>query len=273
VKQIETCKICKRRAFDPKKGTICSLTNAKPTFESECPEFVKDEKQIKKENTLLKDYLPNDKWTKRLLITFGIVIALHLLQAISNYMQYNLLQSILEGTSSGMGIENNDIRQFIIGLLDILAFISSAIFFTIWFYRSYHNVHLRIDYCQFDKSYAILGWFIPIANFYIPYQIMKEIYLETKAQLVLTSGEYSKTNLTGLIGWWWATWLIALPSNYCMKQLNTWKGISGVINFTIADLITGILFGISAILTFKLIKEFSQLDEKLRTIELEKVLS
>lgn len=61
MKQIETCKICKLRTFNTQEGITCSLTNTKPAFKSECPKFIKDEKQIKKENTLLKDYLPNDK--------------------------------------------------------------------------------------------------------------------------------------------------------------------------------------------------------------------
>ena len=50
MKQIDTCKSCTNRKFDAKQGIICSLTEAKPTFNNTCLDFIQDPKIIEKEN-------------------------------------------------------------------------------------------------------------------------------------------------------------------------------------------------------------------------------
>lgn len=40
--QLDFCKKCKRRQFDPKQGIVCGLTSKKPEFISECPDFERD---------------------------------------------------------------------------------------------------------------------------------------------------------------------------------------------------------------------------------------
>lgn len=48
MKQIETCKSCSNRKFDSQQGILCSLTEAKPSFEDNCSDFIQDEKIIKR---------------------------------------------------------------------------------------------------------------------------------------------------------------------------------------------------------------------------------
>ena len=44
--QLEFCSVCTKRAFDNKVGIICSLTGAAATFESSCPDFEEDEREV-----------------------------------------------------------------------------------------------------------------------------------------------------------------------------------------------------------------------------------
>lgn len=273
MKQIETCKVCKKRDFNSQVGIICGLTNSKPTFESTCPNFDKDENEVNIEKSIVKEYLPNEKWAKRLLFIFGLYIAFQILEVTSNYMQYNLIQPALEGNViDPIAAENNDTRHLLIVVLSILTYLLSAIFFTVWFYRAYQNLHFRVDHCQYKKNWAIWGWIVPIGSLFIPYKIMQEIYIDTKAKLVSISEDYSKINLSMLIGFWWASWLVAIISqNIISKLFDDEESLQGIIDYTIGDIVAGILFLISALITFKLIKEISQLDEKLRAYELDKI--
>jgi hypothetical protein len=42
------CKQCQKKGFDPTLGVICSLSNAKPNFESNCSDFVIDPKEAQR---------------------------------------------------------------------------------------------------------------------------------------------------------------------------------------------------------------------------------
>ncbi|MCE7994232.1 MAG: hypothetical protein HEP71_19750 [Roseivirga sp.] len=44
--RLHYCKICTNRKMDQATGIVCGLTDAKPAFENECPDFQADEKQI-----------------------------------------------------------------------------------------------------------------------------------------------------------------------------------------------------------------------------------
>jgi hypothetical protein len=41
--KIKICKICKNKKFTEDKGIVCGLTNEKPAFEDECPDFKIDQ--------------------------------------------------------------------------------------------------------------------------------------------------------------------------------------------------------------------------------------
>lgn len=45
-KQLEYCKKCTKKKFDPKQGIVCSLTNQKADFENECEHFEIDKSKI-----------------------------------------------------------------------------------------------------------------------------------------------------------------------------------------------------------------------------------
>ncbi len=44
--RLKYCTVCKLRSFDPKHGTICSLTREAASFEATCPEYIEDEKAL-----------------------------------------------------------------------------------------------------------------------------------------------------------------------------------------------------------------------------------
>jgi hypothetical protein len=44
--KIKICKICQNKSYTSEKGIVCGLTNEKPDFEKECPDFKIDQLAI-----------------------------------------------------------------------------------------------------------------------------------------------------------------------------------------------------------------------------------
>lgn len=271
MKQIETCKSCSNRKFDSQQGILCSLTEAKPSFEDICPDFIQDEKIIKKEVEISKYILPNKKLANVVMWIMWLVLSTQLLGMLSHYMQYNLLTSALNGeTVTTQMAEDNDFRHTLIMVIHYLAFITSAILFAIWFYRGYKNYHTRFKHPSYQKSWAIWGWVVPIASLFIPYKIMKEMYEDSKKKLVEFSEDYSFINMTSLITIWWTLWILAnFITNIVSKFFDDEETLQGLIDYSMAEIILGFFFVPAAIVTFKLIKDYSFIEEKLTTLEAE----
>jgi O-antigen/teichoic acid export membrane protein len=98
----------------------------------------------------------------------------------------------------------------LITLLSILSFtnfIISVSMFIRWFYTSYANLHTRVKELQYKKYWAVLGWFVPIVNFIVPYKIMEEMHIKT-AELLKPSDIKSKIE-KGLFDFWWGLGIVS----------------------------------------------------------------
>ncbi|MBE51132.1 MAG: hypothetical protein CMP51_05520 [Flavobacteriales bacterium] len=76
---------------------------------------------------------------------------------------------------------SDTINNFKIGvylLRDVLGIIS-IITFILWFRRSYYNISL-IQEMRFNERWTVGGWFIPIFNAIRPYQILEDLFINTK---------------------------------------------------------------------------------------------
>ena len=49
------CSVCKNRSFSMNEGLLCKLSSAKPEFESECPDFEKDEAEVEMQKKQKED--------------------------------------------------------------------------------------------------------------------------------------------------------------------------------------------------------------------------
>jgi magnesium-transporting ATPase (P-type) len=265
MKQIDTCKSCTKRKYDSQQGILCSLTDAKPTFENTCPDFQQDEKILNKEIEISQHTLPNQKSAKWAMWIMWALIAAQLLAVLSHYLNYNLLVAISKGESlTTQAAEANDLRHTMVLLLYYLLLIGSVVSFAIWFYRAHLNYHTRSKVCTFSKSWAFWGWVVPIASLFIPYKIMSEMYEDIKQNLIEKSKELTSTNMSLLIGWWWAMWIIFnFVTSIFSKIFNDEESIQGMMDTSIVEMISGLIMIPAAILAFKLIKEYSQMELQL----------
>lgn len=202
---------------------------------------------------------PNGQRAKIALTLVWIVFGLEILALFSGIFQYNLLQKAANGELVTSQMANaNDIRQQVIGIIYLVAFIVSGIVFINWFRRAYYNLHLSTTHVSHSEGWAAGAWFVPIINLYRPYQIMKELYTKT-SELIEERGVsfYGDLNV-GALNIWWTLWIISgimgqIEFRYT-RHANTIEEIS---ISTIISIIGNVLGVVLALITIKVIKEYS----------------
>jgi hypothetical protein len=210
----------------------------------------------------MKNLRPNEQRAKNAITLIWIVLALEIISIISGYFQYDLLQTVANGGEiSSETATANDIRVQMIGNLYLIAYIVSAITFIRWFRRAYFNLHLRVNNLSHTEGWAAGSWFVPIISFYRPYQIMKELYQETKELLIKKGFSVNDKLNVGYLGWWWTLWIIHVITDKFVARYS-WKAesIDELIATTIADIAADIIGIPLALIAIKVIKEYSNVE-------------
>jgi hypothetical protein len=205
----------------------------------------------------------NEQRAKTAIIFTWIVMAFETISAISSFMQYKLLQIVATtGYISDEAATVNDTREQIIGILVFIAYIVSLITFIMWFRRAYYNLHQKVNHLSYSDGWAAGSWFVPIICLYRPYQIMKELYVQTKELLMNRNFSDKVSYDTTYLGWWWTLWIITtfignFIFRYALKDADT---IDELITLTIAQMISSILAIPLAIITVKIIGDYSRVE-------------
>ncbi|MDR2009982.1 MAG: DUF4328 domain-containing protein [Bacteroidales bacterium] len=206
---------------------------------------------------------PNEHRAKNAIIMIWVVMALEIVNIISSYMQYNLLQTIANGEFvSDAAAELNDVREQICGIVYMIAYLISGITFIMWFRRAYFNLHQKVNHLAYSDGWAAGSWFVPIINLYRPYKIMKEIYVETKGFLT-AKGLSEKVNYsTNYLGWWWTLWIVsAFVGQFVFRFAhNSADTLDNLITTTVAQIVLEILGIPLALITVKIIKDYSKIE-------------
>lgn len=260
--KIDLCKKCTKRKFDLQQGIVCGLINEKPTFEDSCPDFEADE-TVKE--FIGEDLRSNEHRGRILLSIIWIVLIIEVLSLISSGMQYDLLQTISNGGEiTDEAATANDLREQLIAIIYLIAYITSGIVFIMWFRRAYFNLHQKVQTLSYSESWAAGSWFVPFVNLYRPFQIMKELYQETK-QYITDRDTYTEIDLTTkFLGLWWTLWIV----NGIFGQVN-WRlfrnaeTLSDFIASTPFDIAGGLLGIGLALVTIRVIKDYTNAEKLL----------
>ena len=91
------------------------------------------------------------------------------------------------------------------GIVSILAYLWNVVAVPMFTYRS--NANLRacgIKGLNYSPEVSSVFWFIPIMNLFRPYQVYKEVFVESH----VTDENPLPTPNTSVVGIWWGTWLV-----------------------------------------------------------------
>ncbi|MEK7780067.1 MAG: DUF4328 domain-containing protein [Verrucomicrobiota bacterium] len=115
--------------------------------------------------------------------------------------------SIMTGRAAQMEVESispMDILEILLGLLGLVVYITTAVFFCMWTHRANRNARaLGATHLQFTPGWAVGWFFIPIANLWKPRQVMREIWHASHDP----RGGPDETT-PALVSNWWTLWLV-----------------------------------------------------------------
>lgn len=214
---------------------------------------------------------PNGQRAKIAMMLIWTVLTIEIISILSDYLQYDLLQTVANGgqisTETATG---NDLRQKIIAIIYLVAYIISGITFIRWFRRAYFNLHLKAETLSFTEGWAAGCWFVPFISLYRPKQIMNELYVETQ-NLLTTKQENSMVNLnTKFIGWWWALWLIAsFLGQFVFRSSQKAESLEELTTVTIVSIIASIIGIPLALITVKIIKDYAEIEPLFCNLDVE----
>jgi hypothetical protein len=132
------------------------------------------------------------RWARALLVVVALV---DVVAVVADVAEYRLLGTEFTDAEA----DANDLRQAVIGVLQVALFIATAIFFIRWFQRAYDHVDVLGGTRRFGRGWATGAWFVPILNLWRPKQIANDIW---------HTGEPRRQD-AALLGFWWGAFLIS----------------------------------------------------------------
>jgi hypothetical protein len=215
------------------------------------------------------EYLrPNDQRARNATILIWLVLVMEILSLLSSYLQYTLLVSASNGTDiSPEAASSNDSREQIIGIFSLAVLIISAVTFTSWFRRAYYNLHQRVNNLAFTEGWATGSWFVPVLNLFRPYQIMKELYEETRNLFQRKGVMLAEDLSTKYLGWWWALWIINnILGQIAFRTSMKADTINELISSTILNMTTNVINIPLAFLAMRIIRDYANVEHLLNEI-------
>lgn len=107
----------------------------------------------------------------------------------------------------------------LVGLFHASVF-TTQVLFLIWFYRARINAE-RDCWQSRARPWTIWGWFVPIGNLWIPFQVMRDIWRAGLAP-------EPRTRNARLLAWWWASYLLVRPVSLAFqdgRSQRAWYGV------------------------------------------------
>jgi hypothetical protein len=108
---------------------------------------------------------------------------------------------------SGRYIEFSDLLKFgsiILNIFFLLSYLACVGLILLWIFRTHRNAALFQSAEPSITPGWALGWFfVPIANLWMPYRAMRQLWLASTVPNVEASRSMAETRSTGLVALWW----------------------------------------------------------------------
>lgn len=173
-----------------------------------------------------------------------------------------VLSELLAGTYSEFEPTTGDVLSTGVACVNSLAFVGSAVVFLIWLYRVSRNLRsLGVRRQRFSPGWAVGYWFIPIVNLIRPYQVVKEIWVESRPPSDDIGGRQPTS--TAIIGWWWATGIVNGVLSQISFRMAWWPQASTDVLRASAVLaaVASALVVVDAVLAIKIVRDIYRRQE------------
>lgn len=201
---------------------------------------------------------PNHQRAQLAIIMIYVVMLIDGISFLSSTMQLELLYQIQDGVSLQEDvISNNDLREQIVGIVYLIAFVFSVVVFIKWFRRAYYNLHIRTRNCEHTEGWAAGCWFVPILSLFRPFQIMVEMWEKT-TNLIATQKNILLSKSKAIISIWWALWLVSnYLGKYILKKAFNSVTVDDLVDQTIISMVDCSISIVLAIVTIMMIRAYA----------------
>ena len=147
----------------------------------------------------------------------------------------------------------------VLGLLVLGASITCWVFFIRWFRRAYYNMHILRKGLRYGEGMAAGAWFIPIFNWFGPYQIAKDLF-KNATELLSNKGILpSSPKRMTILGVWWGLWVTSNILSSISGNGDKFGDVDIEIAFGFIGIFASILNVVAGVYAIKMIKEYSAL--------------
>lgn len=205
-------------------------------------------------------------------IALGALIVISAVGIVSTFQEITLLQDIADGAYANVSdaefyavADANDSRQAIVGLLYLAIYLVTVVVFLMWQYRVRKNADdIGTTGLRFSPGWVVGWWFVPIMNFFRPYQMMKELW-QSNYHNVYEHSESRNLEVSGLLGWWWGLFLIGgFFGNIAGGTYLRSDDIDTLIIGDWFDIGSSVILIVAAVFAIVLIREISDFQESKR---------
>lgn len=148
--------------------------------------------------------------SNRVILCINIALGACVLSVFSSLFLVIILNIIATNGGIFDWIANlSDTLETITGGLSIITSIVFFIIFIIWLRSVYGNLYNKTGKLRFSVGWSVGGWFVPIWNFFRPYQVVKDLFVRTNDYLALKEDNKIKLSLLA-VDLWWALAIISI---------------------------------------------------------------
>jgi hypothetical protein len=134
------------------------------------------------------------RWAVVALAVYAVFDVIAFFSGLAEYRLLGTDYTIAQATA-------NDDRQALIGMLQFLLLIVTAVIFLRWFKRAYENVERLGGERRYGTGWAVGAWFVPILNLWRPKQIANDIWRASNSE--------GDADVSSAVQFWWGAWLVA----------------------------------------------------------------
>ncbi len=169
------------------------------------------------------------RWVKGLFIAIAVLSGV---TAVSLAFQVDLLSHIARGSGfTEAQIAANDLRQRLLGIMQLLLIPGASVAFLIWFHRIHKNLPgLGNAGLVFTPAWAVGFFFVPVFNLFRPVQAMREAWHGSDPEGWEGGGSPAGPDAPAvsatptLIGWWWALFIVSNLASWVSTRMSLFPG-------------------------------------------------
>lgn len=189
------------------------------------------------------------------MVLLGVCAVIAVFGLVSGLLQLKVLERVAGGAEISEGdAALSDMIYAGVGLLQMGAFLLTAIVWLTWLHGAYGNLRLvGTGEARFTPGWAVGYWFIPFINLFRPYQIMRDLSVRSAAR----NEEEGTSPATGsnLVGLWWLSYLTsAMVGRIFMRQSLGAEDLAGFVTSTKSGLVNDVATLLAAVLALALIR-------------------